>query len=122
MTDAPENWDNRTRRLLGDERADRLNQACILIVGVGGVGGYAAEMLARSGIGRLVIIDADNVAESNINRQLIATASTVGEPKVILFAERFHDINPRASIEAPAWSLSPLKTWSRYLMATPTTM
>lgn len=100
MTDAPENWDNRTRRLLGDERADRLNQACILIVGVGGVGGYAAEMLARSGIGRLVIIDADNVAESNINRQLIATASTVGEPKVILFAERFHDINPRASIEA----------------------
>ena len=100
MTDAPENWDNRTRRLLGDERADRLNQACILIVGVGGVGGYAAEMLARSGIGRLVIIDADNVAESNINRQLIATASTVGEPTVILFAERFHDINPRASIEA----------------------
>ncbi len=69
-------------------------------MGVGGVGGYAAEMLARSGIGRLVIIDADNVAESNINRQLIATASTVGEPKVILFAERFHDINPRASIEA----------------------
>lgn len=91
-------WDNRTRRLLGDDNAGKLKEASVLVVGVGGVGGYAAEMLARSGIGRLTLVDADDVAESNINRQLIATQNTVGQPKVLLFAERFHDINPEAQI------------------------
>lgn len=102
-----ENWDNRTRRLLGDEGADRLAAASVLVVGVGGVGGYAAEMLARSGVGALTLIDADNVAPSNINRQLIATHSTIGQPKVVLFAERFHDINPSATISAIKDFLTP---------------
>ncbi|MBD5358563.1 MAG: tRNA threonylcarbamoyladenosine dehydratase [Bacteroides sp.] len=102
-----ENRDNRTRRLLGDDRFKILQRASVLIVGVGGVGGYAAEMLARTGIGNLTLIDADDVAESNINRQLIATTSTIGQPKVILFAERFHDINPDAKITAIKDYLSP---------------
>lgn len=102
-----ENWDNRTRRLLGEDRADRLATASVLVVGVGGVGGYAAEMLARTGVGKLTLIDADNVAGSNINRQLIATTSTVGQPKVILFAERFHDINPEARINVRIEFLTP---------------
>lgn len=93
-----ENWNDRTLRLLGREAADKLRDASVLVVGVGGVGGYAAEMLARTGVGHLTLIDADAVAESNINRQLIATHSTVGESKVVLFAERFHDINPEAEI------------------------
>lgn len=97
---AEETWNDRTLRLLGEERTARLCGASVLVVGVGGVGGYAAEMLVRSGVGRLTIIDADKVAESNINRQLIATNSSVGEPKVFLFAERFHDINPRAQIDS----------------------
>ncbi len=102
-----ETRDNRTRRLLGDGRFKLLQKASVLVVGAGGVGGYAAEMLARTGVGNLTIIDADNVAESNINRQLIATTATVGQPKVILFAERFHEINPNAKINAIKDFLTP---------------
>lgn len=102
-----ETWNNRTRRLLGDERVKRLRNASVLIVGVGGVGGYAAEMLTRTGVGKLTLVDADNVAESNINRQLIALESTVGEPKSLLYAERFHDINPEAEIVSHVEFLSP---------------
>ncbi|MDE6533965.1 MAG: tRNA threonylcarbamoyladenosine dehydratase [Muribaculaceae bacterium] len=92
-------WNDRTERLIGAESVERLQSASVLVVGVGGVGGYAAEMLARTGIGHLTLVDADAVAQSNINRQLIATHSSVGESKVVLFAERFHDINPEASID-----------------------
>lgn len=93
-------WDSRTRRLLGDEAVERLARAKVVVVGAGGVGGYAVETLVRSGVGHIVIIDADNVAESNINRQLIALRSTVGEPKVSLFAQRCRDINPEVSVTA----------------------
>lgn len=102
-----ETRDNRTRRLLGDDKFKLLQRASVLVVGVGGVGGYAAEMLARTGVGALTLIDADNVAESNINRQLIATTATVGQPKAILFAERFHDINPDARVNAIKDFLTP---------------
>lgn len=95
-----ERWDDRTRRLIGDAAADRLAASHVLVAGLGGVGGYAAEMLARSGVGALTIIDADNVAPSNINRQLIASLPTIGVPKAVLFAERFHEINPAARITA----------------------
>ena len=95
-----ENWNDRTLRLLGEQGVEKLSNASVLVVGVGGVGGYAAEMLARSGVGHLSIIDADCVAESNINRQIIATHSSVGMPKVLLFTERFHDINPQLHIES----------------------
>lgn len=93
-------WDSRTRRLLGDEAVERLTRAKVVVVGAGGVGGYAVETLVRSGVGHIVIIDADNVAESNINRQLIALRSTVGKPKVSLFAQRSRDINPEISVTA----------------------
>ena len=68
-------WDDRTRLLVGDDGAARLDAARVLVAGVGGVGGYAAEMLARTGVGHLTLVDSDNVAVSNINRQLIAANS-----------------------------------------------
>ena len=86
-------WDDRTRLLVGDDGGAR-----VLVAGVGGVGGYAAEMLARTGVGHLTLVDSDNVAVSNINRQLIATTRTVGRPKVDLFMVRFKEINPAISV------------------------
>lgn len=114
-----EQWDNRTLRLIGEEGIRRLQDASVLVVGVGGVGGYAAEMLARTGVGNLTLVDADDVAESNINRQLIATCSTVGDSKVVLFAERFHDINPACRIDSRMEFITPdsipaLMTGRRY--------
>lgn len=100
MMDQPAAWQQRTEQLLGKDAVERLSQARVLVVGVGGVGGYAAEMLCRNGIGHLTLIDADAVAASNINRQIIATHSTIGKAKVILFAQRLHDINPEANITA----------------------
>lgn len=91
-------WDDRTRLLVGDDGAARLDAARVLVAGVGGVGGYAAEMLARTGVGHLTLVDSDSVAVSNINRQLIATTRTVGRPKVDLFMARFKEINPAISV------------------------
>lgn len=91
-------WEQRTLRLIGETGAEKLARSHVLVVGVGGVGGYAAEILCRTGIGRLTLVDADNVSVSNINRQLIATHASIGLSKVILFAERFHEINPACSI------------------------
>lgn len=93
-------WDSRTRCLIGDEACDKLAASKVLVVGVGGVGGYAAEMLVRTGVGSITILDSDNVAKSNINRQLIALQNTVGQPKVELFAQRFKSINPNVEIRA----------------------
>ena len=75
-------WLSRTRLLFGDEPIKRLQNAHVLVVGVGGVGAYAAEMVVRAGIGALTIIDGDTVSESNLNRQLVALHSTLGKPKV----------------------------------------
>ena len=93
-------WQSRTATLLGEEAVARLGAAHVTVVGVGGVGGYAAEILVRSGVGRITVIDADCVAESNINRQLIATAQDVGCPKVELFADRFRAINPGIEVHS----------------------
>lgn len=98
-TDPDNRWNDRTRTLLGDHAVDRLAKSRVLIVGAGGVGGYAAEMLARSGVGHLTLIDADNVDITNINRQIIATRSSVGLPKTELFISRFRDINPDISVK-----------------------
>lgn len=95
-----EHWYDRTETLLGQDAMRRLASACVLVAGVGGVGGYAAEMLARTGVGHITIVDADDVAVSNINRQMIALHSTVGKPKTELFAQRFRDINPDVNIDA----------------------
>ncbi len=91
-------WTERTELLLGAETMQRLRDACVLVVGVGGVGGYAAEMLVRSGIGHLVIIDSDLVGETNLNRQLLALRSTLGRSKCAVLQERLLDINPGLDI------------------------
>lgn len=93
-----EDWKQRTRLLLGEEKSERLRQAHVLVVGVGGVGAYAAEMLCRAGVGRLTLVDADTVQLTNINRQLPALHSTLGQPKVEVLAARFHDINPEVEL------------------------
>ena len=84
----------RTELLLGEEKLAMLRRANVLVVGVGGVGAYAAEMIARAGVGRMTIADADTVAASNINRQLVALHSTIGQPKAEVLAARLRDINP----------------------------
>lgn len=102
-----ESPDSRTRRLLGDEAIGRLARARVLVVGAGGVGGYAVEMLARTGVGHLTVIDADTVAPSNLNRQIIALRSTLDHPKVELFRERIADINPDIEVNAREAFLTP---------------
>jgi Dinucleotide-utilizing enzymes involved in molybdopterin and thiamine biosynthesis family 1 len=89
---------DRTRLLLGDEGMARLAASRVAIFGVGGVGGFAAEALARAGVGALDLIDNDTVALSNLNRQIIALHSTVGMYKVDAAAARIHDINPSAVV------------------------
>lgn len=93
-----DNWLERTALLLGEEKLDLLRNAHVLVVGLGGVGAYAAEMIARAGVGRLTVADADRVAPSNINRQLVALHSTVGRDKADVLAERLRDINPRIDL------------------------
>lgn len=95
-----ESWDSRTRTLIGDEGAVKLASSRILIAGLGGVGGYAAEVLARSGVGALTLIDADTVSTSNLNRQLIAMLDTIGESKPELWRRRLKGINPELQIDA----------------------
>ena len=84
----------RTAMLLGEEAVQRLQEARVAVFGIGGVGGYTVEALARSGIGQMDLIDSDTVSHSNINRQLLATHSTVGMPKVEAARARILDINP----------------------------
>jgi tRNA threonylcarbamoyladenosine dehydratase len=91
---------SRTRLLVGEEALARLGSSAVAVVGLGGVGSWAAEALARAGVGSLVLIDDDSVSESNINRQLVALRSTLGRPKVEVMAERIRDINPDASVGA----------------------
>ena len=95
MTD---NWLERTTLLLGEEKLEQLKRASVLVVGLGGVGAYAAEMIARAGVGRMTIADADTVSATNINRQLIALHSTIGREKSDLMAERLRDINPEIEL------------------------
>ncbi len=91
-------WTDRTRMLLGDESMQRLQDARFLVVGVGGVGAYAAEMLVRAGAGHLTIIDNDEVSETNLNRQLLALHSTLGRKKCTVLRDRLLDINPGLDI------------------------
>ncbi len=85
-------------RLYGDAALDALGRAHVCVVGVGGVGSWAAEALARSGVGRLTLIDADHVAESNVNRQLHALDSTLGAAKIDVMRARIADIAPRCEV------------------------
>lgn len=90
----------RAEMLLGDEGLSILKNAHVAVFGVGGVGGYVCEALARSGVGHLTIVDKDTVDVTNINRQIIALTSTIGRPKVEVMKERILDINPGAEVEA----------------------
>ena len=87
-------WQSRTELLLGEEALERIAHAHVLCVGLGGVGGIATELLARTAVGRLTIVDGDVVEDSNRNRQLIATTHTVGQSKAEAMAERLLSINP----------------------------
>lgn len=89
-----ENWKQRTELLLGEDKMARLRNAHVLVVGLGGVGAYAAEMICRAGVGRMTIVDADTVQPTNLNRQLPALHSTLGMTKASVLESRFKDINP----------------------------
>lgn len=93
---------SRTQLLLGEEAMEKLNNAKVAIFGIGGVGSYVAEALARCGIGSFALFDDDKVCLTNINRQIIATRKTIGKKKVDVMAERILDINPKAKVEANA--------------------
>jgi len=93
-------WQTRTRLLIGDSGIEKLRNSHVLVAGLGGVGGYAAEQLARAGIGTMTIVDNDTVSISNKNRQLLALDSTLGRPKVEVMAERIRDINPEIKLNA----------------------
>ena len=91
---------SRTELLLGRDAIEMLSRAKVIVFGVGGVGGYAVEALARSGVGRIDLVDKDTVSLSNLNRQLIATRDTVGREKVEVMAERIHSINPDCEVHS----------------------
>jgi tRNA A37 threonylcarbamoyladenosine dehydratase len=93
-----DNWLERSTLLLGNEKLEYLKSLTIAVVGLGGVGAYAAEMLARAGVGSMIILDADNINPSNKNRQLLALESTMGQPKAQLMYNRLMDINPSLKI------------------------
>ena len=90
---------SRTELLLGQDAMERLQQARVAVFGVGGVGGYVAEALARSGIGAIDLIDKDSVSLTNLNRQIIALRSTIGRDKVDVMRERILDINPECKVQ-----------------------
>ncbi|HIW72955.1 MAG TPA: tRNA threonylcarbamoyladenosine dehydratase [Firmicutes bacterium] len=92
-------WLSREAMLLGREAVERLERASVAVFGLGGVGSYTAEALARAGVGRLVLVDGDAVADSNRNRQLGALVSTVGLPKAEVTAARVREINPACRVE-----------------------
>lgn len=91
---------SRSQRLLGDENMERLQEARIIVFGVGGVGSWCVESLVRSGVKHITIVDSDIVSPSNINRQLMATTLTVGRVKVDAMKEHLLTVNPSASIDA----------------------
>ena len=100
-------WLSRTKLLIGEEALVRLAQAHVMVVGLGGVGSYAAEFIARSGVGRMTIIDGDIVDPTNRNRQLPALATNHGESKALIMAERLKAINPELELEVVREFINP---------------
>ena len=93
-------WQKRTALLMGEERLGRLASSTVAVVGVGGVGAYATEMLVRAGVGHLILLDCDVVSQTDKNRQLLALDSNMGRPKVEVISQRARDINPLVEITA----------------------
>ncbi|MGN1355507.1 MAG: ThiF family adenylyltransferase [Bacilli bacterium] len=89
---------DRFKKLIGEDSFENISSKTVLVVGVGGVGGYVVEALVRSGIGKIIIVDGDMVDETNINRQIIALSSTVGQSKVDVFEKRIKDINEKCEV------------------------
>ncbi len=94
MEDKNKNWQERTALMVGADGLERLKNSCVLVVGLGGVGAYAAEQLCRAGVGHMTIVDGDVVDMTNRNRQLPALVSNEGKPKAEVLGKRFLDINP----------------------------
>jgi tRNA A37 threonylcarbamoyladenosine dehydratase len=94
-----EGWLSRTTLLLGEDKLKILKSKHVLVIGLGGVGAFAAEMIARAGVGKMTIVDGDVVNESNINRQLPALTSTIGKSKASLMKDRLLDINPQLDLD-----------------------
>ena len=101
------NWLERTELLIKKTGVERLQNANILVVGLGGVGGFAAEFIARAGVGKMTIVDGDTVDITNINRQLLALHSTIGKAKTEVISQRFLDINPYLQLTALHQFLNP---------------
>lgn len=93
-----EHWLTRTELLLGQQKLERLKDARVVILGLGGVGSAAAEAICRSGVGHLMLVDKDTVSLTNINRQLVATTATLGRPKTTALADRLLLINPELDV------------------------
>lgn len=100
-------FESRTAMLLGEAGVEKLRRAHVVLFGLGGVGGYAAEALARAGVGALTLVDDDRVAESNLNRQIIALTTTVGMPKTQAAAQRVLAINPACKVVEKALFYTP---------------
>ena len=94
-----QDWLSRTEGLIGRKNVEKLNNKKVAIFGIGGVGSYVVEALARVGIGRFILVDSDDVSITNINRQIIATTRTIGEPKVEVAKDRILEINNKAKVE-----------------------
>lgn len=110
--DKNEPWNDRQRLLVKDCGITRLADANVLVVGLGGVGGFAAEFLARAGIGRMTLVDADTVSTTNINRQIAALHSTIGHSKASVIAGRLKDINPSLELTVVEKFLQPQDAYS----------
>lgn len=113
-----ERWNSRTALLLGEEGVARLAESTVMIFGIGGVGSYAAEGLARAGVGRLILVDPETISLSNVNRQIHSLRSTVGEYKVDAMKARIADISPDTVVETVRLFYSPdtveeLMVWAR---------
>ena len=104
-------WISRTVALIGDEKLDKLINSHVLVVGLGGIGSFAAEFIARAGVGKMTIVDGDVVDPSNRNRQLPAMFSTHGVSKADWMAERIRDINPEIELHVVKEFLSPEKAY-----------
>ena len=104
-----DNWLARTRLLLGDEAVNSLRHSRVAVLGLGGVGGAAAEAICRSGVGAMLLADYDRVDITNLNRQLIAVTSTVGHDKTEAAARRLRDINPELDLTLREGRLTPAR-------------
>lgn len=94
-----ENWNDRTKLLIGDEAIKKLENSKVAVYGIGGVGSFAVEALARAGIGHLVLVDNDIISITNLNRQIHANINTIGQKKVEVMKQRILEINPNAIVE-----------------------